>query len=225
MKARHLLFSLFILIGTTSIGQSREYIRNKIEYWGECKNVAITLTGGDAALYGRNGWAGKGLPSDFTDALDELNDDNALIDDIQITEDGSWLILHGNNGLQWYDIPSSLESKLREFNDDNEVITSVTFNDAGDWIAITTEHIASSDAEINEWVTDGLDDYGALWAAHITEDAIVACYARGYKYFGNVPERLKDKLRETDMDVYRIKFLSDGTFFIADKKGNYAYYI
>ncbi|MDX2361401.1 MAG: hypothetical protein QNK23_11390 [Crocinitomicaceae bacterium] len=225
MKSRILSFSLFVLISATSIGQSREFIRNKIETWGECKNVALTLTGGDAALYGRNGWAGRDLPATFTNTLDELNDDNELIDDIQITEEGRWLILYGNNGLKWHNLSSSLESKLREFNNNNEVITSVTFNDDGDWIAITTDHIASSDSEINEWITDGLDDYGALWAAHVTEDAIVACYARGYKFFGNVPDGLKEKLRETDMDVYRIKFLSDGAFFIADKEGNYAYFL
>lgn len=42
---------------------------------------------------------------------------------------------------------------------------------------------------------------------------------------GDVPDVLKQKLRETSIDVYRIKFLSDGAYFIADKEGHYSYYM
>ncbi len=93
---------------------SREYIRSAIREWGECRNVAITRTNGDIALYGRNGCARSNVPSGLSDAITELNNDNEYIDDIQLTESGRWLIIFGNNGLQWSRIPYSLERKLRE---------------------------------------------------------------------------------------------------------------
>jgi len=207
---------------STLSAQSREYIRNAISEWGECRNVAITKTNGDLALYGRNGCARSGCPRDLNDAIVELHDDGEYIDDIQLTEDGSWLILYGDNGLVWDDIPYSLERKLREYNEMQEVITSVTFNDAGNWIVITTNYFSSSHSEVNEWLKDGNEEYGQLWAACVTDDAIVAVFEDGYKFLGNVPESLKKALRKTDLDVYRLKIAGTAWFF-ADKDGNYRY--
>jgi hypothetical protein len=62
-----------------------------------------------------------------------------------------------------------------------------------------------------------------LWAAHVTNDGLALCFAKGYKFFGNVPDGLKEKLQTTTMDVFRIVFLSDGCYFIADRQGHYAY--
>ncbi|MBR5847125.1 MAG: hypothetical protein IKY72_04935 [Bacteroidaceae bacterium] len=212
-----------IAAGTSTLSaQSREYIRNAISEWGECRNVAITKTNGDLALYGRNGCARSGCPRDLNDAIVELHDDGEYIDDIQLTEDGSWLILYGDNGLVWDDIPYSLERKLREYHDMQEVITSVTFNDAGNWIVITTNYFSSSHSEVNEWLKDGNEEYGQLWAACVTDDAIVAVFEDGYKFLGNVPESLKKALRETNLDVYRLKIAGTSWFF-ADKDGNYRY--
>ena len=59
----------------------------------------------------------------------------------------------------------------------------------------------------------------------MTDDGMVLCFEEGYKYLGEVPDTLRNKLKETSIDVYRVKFLSDGTYFIADKKGTYAYYM
>lgn len=207
---------------STLSAQSREYIRNAISEWGECRNVAITKTNGDLALYGRNGCARSGCPRDLNDAIVELHDDGEYIDDIQLTEDGSWLILYGDNGLVWDDIPYSLERELREYHDMQEVITSVTFNDAGNWIVITTNYFSSSHSEVNEWLKDGNEEYGQLWAACVTDDAIVAVFEDGYKFLGNVPESLKKALRETNLDVYRLKIAGTAWFF-ADKDGNYRY--
>ncbi len=201
---------------------SRQYIRDAIKGWGECRNVAITRTNGDIALYGRNGCARSNVPSGLNDALTELNNQKELIDDIQLTEAGRWLILYGNNGIRWNDIPYSLERKLREFNDNREVITSVTFNDDGDWIVITTEHISASDVRIQDWLAEGLNIYGGLWAACITDDCLVAVFERGYKFLGNVPEDLRTALRETNLDVYRLKIAGTAWFF-ADMNGRYRY--
>lgn len=220
------LLILFALLTTASAftQNSREFVRNKITTWGECKNVAITQYNGDLALYGRNGWAGTGLPSSLSDALHEINSDNDLIDDVQITDNGNWLILIGDNGFRWSGIPYSLERKLYEFNGRNDVVTSVTFNDAGDWIIISQEYFNASAQWIQDWLREGIDSFGALWAACITSDAIVACYEGGYKFYGNVPSDLRRALQETDIDVYRIKIAGSAWFF-ADKNGSYRYHM
>ena len=57
-----LIFSLscFSVSGQTynsSYGGEREgrkFLRDQISKWGECKNVAMTLTGGDVAIYQRS---------------------------------------------------------------------------------------------------------------------------------------------------------------------------
>lgn len=203
---------------------SRSYIRRTIEQWGSCRNVAITRTGGDLALNWNNAYAYSGIPSDLARAIDKLHDEGSLIDDVQLTENGRWLILINNNGFQWNNIPYSLECKIREYNNAGEVITSVAFNDDGMWIVIG-EHISASSNKIMDWIEDGMQRYGMLWAAHMTDDGLVLCYERGYKFLGNVPQTLKDRLNSTSMNVYRIKFLSDGAYFFADFSGHYHYYM
>lgn len=204
---------------------SRQYIKDAISEWGSCRNVAITKTGGDLALNGRNAYAYSGIPSGLSDALEELHDDNELIDDVQLTENGNWLILYGNNGFRWNRIPYSLESELREYNEQGEVVTSVTFNDLGDWIVISTEHVSASDYELQSYLREGMEAYGQLWSAHLTNDGLVLCYEWGYKYLGNVPANLLKELDDCSHDIFRIKFLSDGTYFISDKDGWYSYYM
>lgn len=227
MKAKVFFSFMFFILCSLRVDaqRSREYIRNQIEEWGSCRNVAITMSGGDLALNWNNAYAYSGIPSGLANALDELNEKRKFIDDVQLTENGKWFILYGDNGCQWNDIPYSLESKLRELNNDGEVLTSVTFNDKGGWIVIGQEHIAASTPDVYDWIQEGLDAYGALWAAHMTNDGLVLCFERGYKFMGNVPDRLKNKLRSTNIDVYRIKFLPDGTYFIADKDGRFAYWM
>lgn len=214
---------LMLLINShSSFAQSREYIRNAIEEWGECRNVAITKFNGDLALYGKNGCARSGCPDDLNDAITELNNNGEYIDDIQLTEEGRWLILYGNNGIRWNDIPYSLEQKLREYNQQGEVITSVTFNDAGNWIVITTNYYSASHSEVLNWLKEGNEDYGQLWAACVTDDAVVAVFKEGYRFIGNVPETLKKALKETNLNVFRLKIAGNAWFF-ADQNGRYNY--
>lgn len=214
--------ALLMLFATFSFGQGRAYIKEQIRWEGECRNVAITKTNGDLMLYGRNGCARSGCPTNLNNAITELNNKNEFIDDIQLTENGRWLILYGNNGIMWNDIPHSLESKLREFNSRGEVITSVTFNDSGDWIVITTNYYTSSGDAINQWLRAGNTKHGQLWAACVTDDAVVAVYSGGYTFLGNVPVTLRDALRTTTLDVYRLK-IAGSSWFFADKDGNYQY--
>lgn len=207
---------------STISAQSRQYIREAISEWGECRNVAITKRNGDLALYGHNGCARSGCPRGLNDAISDLNKKEEYIDDVQLTENGRWLVLYGDNGLVWENIPYSLEEKLIEYNEMEEVITSVTFNDAGDWIVITTNYFSTSHNEVTKWLKDGNDEYGQLWAACVTDDAIIAVFEDGYKFIGNVPEDLKEALRETSLNVYRIKIAGTAWFF-ADREGSYRY--
>lgn len=220
-----LLTVTVILSGHSAAGQGRKFLRDKITEWGACKNVAMTRSGGDIALTGRNGWAAIGIPKDMSDRLSTLNAKNELIDDVVLTEDGSWLILWGTNGVSWRGCPSGLESKIRQWNDNNEVINSITFNDTGDWIMISDTKYTASNPDLMEWIKDGENDYGELWAANLTNTGLAVVYERGYKFLGEVPGNLKQKLEETSLDVYRLKFLSNGSYFIADKKGRYEYYL
>lgn len=190
------------------------------------RNVAITDTGGDLALNGKNDYAyTAGIPQALADALEKYHDDDDYIDDVQLTEDGEWLILVGKNGCQWSNIPSKLESKLRQWNEAEETITSITFNDDGDWIAVSTDHVASSSTDMDDWIKEGIETHGQLWAAHLTNDACVLCFENGYKFLGNVPQKLKDALKATKYDVYRIKFTKEGSYFFADQEGHYTFWM
>lgn len=155
--------------------------------------------GRDLALNGKNAYAASGVPDGLLKALKELNDEGEFIDDVQLTEGGRWLILYGDNGFRWNDIPASLEKKLREYNENEEVVTSVTFNDKGGWIIISTEHISASNTGVYDWIEEGMDKYGALWAAHMTNEALILCYENGFRHSGNIPEKVKRKLGETNI--------------------------
>ena len=208
----------------SAIAADRTYIREQIQKQDNCRNVAITKYGAQLMLYGRNGWAGVGLPQGLGNALSELNDQNVYIDDVQITESGSWLILYGNNGFRWSGIPYSLENKIREWNTSEEVIYSVTFNDAGQWIAICENYYVASESWIQEWLKAGIEKYGMLWCACITDDAMVAVYAKGFKTYGNVPQSLWEALDEETRDVFRLK-IAGTAWFYADINGSYRYYM
>jgi hypothetical protein len=223
------LISSIVLVSLTSVeanaqSRDRSYIREQISHYGECRNVAITKRNGDLMLYGRNGWAATGCPKGLTQALDELNEENEYIDDVQLTENGSWLILYGNNGLRWNDIPYSLEKKLREWNSKQEVITSVSFNDAGNWIAVSTNYVSASDANVQEWIAEGMEKYGAVWATCVTEDAVVVVYEEGFRTIGEVPNSLREKMKSTSINIYRLKIAGTAWFF-SDGKSEYDYHM
>lgn len=205
-----------------SAQNDRSFIRDAITEYGECRNVAITEYNGDLMLYGRNGWAASCCPDGLTDKLDELNEEGAYINDVQLTEYGNWLILYGRNGLSWYGIPYSLENEIREYNNNQEEITSITFNDAGEWIVISTDHYSASHQYILDHMKEGSDLYGMIWAACITDDALVVVYENGFTFLGDVPYSLQESLTDAQIDVYRIK-IAGSSWFYADKYGNYSY--
>lgn len=216
------MIGLFLICSVAEAQNSREYIRNAIKGWGSCRNVTITKSNGDMALYGRNGWAQSGCPSGLTNAISKLNNDKEYINDVQLTERGNYVILYGDNGIMWDGIPYSLERKLREYNSDQQVITSVTFNDSGDWIVVTKQYYSSSDSDINDWLKEGHDKYGQLWTVCVTDDALVAVYETGFQFLGNVPEDLKTALQKATFDVMHVKIAGTAWFF-SDDNGHYRY--
>lgn len=225
MKTRSLILLPFILFSVVVSAQnSRAYIKEQIGIQGQCKNVAITQTNGDLMLYGKNGWAGSGLPSELANALHDLHNEHETIVDVQLTEYGAWLILYGNNGFCWDGIPYSLEQTIREWNRENEKITSVTFNDSGDWIVISERYIKASSQNIQNWLVELGNKYGLIYATCITNDAIVVCLEGGYGYRGNIPQSLKDALKTEKRGIYRIK-IAGTSWFYADRNGSYRYYM
>jgi len=222
---RTLIIAL-LLCALPTFGQTRnrDKIKKAITEWGSCRNVAITRFGGDIALNYKNACAFSGsVPQKLYDELVKLNKDDEFIDDIVLTEQGRYLILYGNNGFVWNDLPSGLEEKMREYNNNKEVVLSVTFNDNDDWIIIGGENISASSDKITQMIRDGMEKHGGLWTAHLTDDGLALVYEKGFQFLGNVPEILKQRSKNAEFDVFKLKFTSDGSFFISDKKGHFDY--
>ena len=206
-----------MIMTATSVNAQRDrnYVKNAIKRWGSCKNVAITKTNGDVALSGRNGYVASNVPTELLNKLKELNKSNLLIDDVQLTESGRWCVLYGKNDATWTNnIPANLASKIREFHSSNY----------GDWVIVSDEYYATSSSDLTNWLRNGSNKYGRLWAVCITDDAAVAVFANGFCVRGNVPEDLLSALRSTSFNVYRLK-ISGSSWFFADENGNYRYYM
>lgn len=222
---RSLLLVMALCLTATSADAQRDrnYVKSLIKKWGTCKNVAITKTNGDVALYGTCGYAASNVPASLLNKLKELNKTNTLIDDVQLTESGKWCVLYGKNDATWTtNIPSSLAEKINDFHNQNYVVRSISFNDYGDWVIVSDEYYATSSTELTNWLKNGSNSWGRLWAVCVTDDAVVAVYKNGFCYRGNVPEDLKEALRSTSFDVFRLK-ISGTSWFFADTNGNYRY--
>jgi hypothetical protein len=202
-------------------GGGREFVRNHIRENGNCRVVSLTKRGGDVVVCDRNDWAAQRCPRDMTDALHRAAEEHEKIVDVTVTEGGRWLVLWGENAGAWRGIPRGLESALRQFNRDGETIYSATFNDSGDWIAISDEHYNAA-GSIADWLADGARKFGILRAACVSENAAVAVFDGGYKFFGPVPEDLKAALRKTNLDV-RIVKIAGSAWFFADEYGSYQF--
>lgn len=225
LKSVLLVLAMSLTATSVSAQRDRSYVKNAIKKWGSCKNVAITRTNGDVALHKRNDYAAGSVPVSLLNKLKQLHGRNNLIDDVQLTESGQWCVLFDDNGASWSDnIPSGLISKIREFNDNAYIVRSITFNDRNEWIIVSDEYFATSSTSLSNWLREGLKKWGKLWAVSISDDAAVAVYQNGFCYRGNVPEALKEALRSTSFDVYRLKVAGTGWFF-ADMNENYRYHM
>lgn len=218
------LFLLGCMVAAPDLASAQEhdFVKNKIKEKGECRNVVITKEQGNIMLWGFNGWTASGCPKPLTDALTQYTNKRVEIRDVQLTEEGNWIIIIDDNGSTWSGLDESLTEKIKEYNDNGENLLTVTMNDKGDWIVISDKHISTSNHQIEDMIKDGLSKFGPLWTACITNEAVIVVFENGYKMGGQIPESLKEKLREGDIDVHHIKISGDA-WFISDKKGNYAF--
>ena len=86
MRRTAFIMALMTVFTVSLFAQSRgrNYIKQNISEWGGCRNVAITDTGGDLALNGKNDYAyTAGIPQALADALEKYHDDDDYIDDVQ----------------------------------------------------------------------------------------------------------------------------------------------
>ena len=221
---------LLFVVAFTSIvfcnARDRFYIKNCIDKWETCRNVAITDKGGDIAFVGTNKCAYDRIPTNLAKQIDNLNDSAYYINDIQLSEKGRWFISYGDGLMRWHKIPAMLKSCLYELIADRHTIKSVTFNDHSDWIVVYDNgQVRSSFTRMEDWVSDGSAKHGTLRFAQINNEGMILAFERGYMYLGNVSQKLKDALREATFDVTVIKFTPEGAYFIGDQKGNSAIYM
>lgn len=225
MKSVLLVLALGLTATSAFAQRDRSYVKTQISKWGQCKNVALTRRNGDVALYGRCGYAASNVPTALLDKLKELNRSNTLIDDVQLTESGRWCVLYGKNDATWTNnSPAGLISKINEFHNNNYMVRSITFNDLNQWVIVSDEYYATSSSDLTNWLQNGSNKYGRLWAVCLTDDAAVAVFANGFCVRGDVPNDLLDALRSTSFNVYRLK-VSGSSWFFADQNGNYRYYM
>ncbi|MBQ9355871.1 MAG: hypothetical protein IJT98_01055 [Prevotella sp.] len=218
-----LLICALLMTATVINAQGREPLRRAIQRWGNCKNVAITRTNGDVALNGRNNYVVSAVPQELSSKLRELKRGGHLIDDVTLTENGNWVILWDTNDATWSSgLPQRLIDKINEYHRNGYVVRSITFNDNGEWVIVSDEYYSASSSALERWLQGGTENYGKLWTVAVTDNGAVAVYDRGFRYRGNVPEELKQALRETSYDVYRLKYAGSSWFF-ADNEGNFRY--
>ena len=109
-----------------SSARDRFYVKNSIERWGSCRNVAITDRGGDIAFVGTNKCAYDRIPTSLSKQIDNLNDRAFFINDVQLSEKGRWLISYGDGLMRWHRIPAMLKNCLYELITDRHQIKSIT---------------------------------------------------------------------------------------------------
>lgn len=153
IKSLLLVLAMSLTATSASAQRDHNYVKNQIKKWGTCKNVAITKTNGDVALYDKCGYAASSVPTGLLNKPKELNKSNTLIDDVQLTENGRWCVLYGRNDAEWTtNAPSGLVSKINEFHNNNYVVRSISFNDFNQWVIVSDEYYATSSTDLTNWL-------------------------------------------------------------------------
>ena len=214
MKKVILLFVSFAMVLCMQAEPSHKFLEKQIGKHKNCKSVAITKKNCDALLYGDCGWATTKCPVAFSRKLFELSEwGDTIIQDIHLSELGRWFILYGNNQVSSYLLYENLEEQIQRCQEKKDNITTVTFNDKGDWIVICENSLSASSDDLMDWLSEGCQKYGQLWTACVTDNAAIAIYEFGFKYWGSIPEDLKNALRTCKSDVYTVKIAGNAWFF------------
>jgi len=218
-----LFVSLFTISAFAQAPEDRSSVKNAIQKWGSCRNVAITRTLGDAAIANKHDYVAEYVPSEMFKKLKSLFENDNYIDDITLTESGKWVILYDTNDAAWSaGVPQAMVDAIIEFNENDYYVTSISFNDNGQWAVVSREDVKTSSDELTEWLNSYTDVHGDLWTVTIGEDGIFAVYQSGYAKRGEIPEDLIEALQNSELDYYRVKFAGSSWFF-ADEEGNYQY--
>ncbi len=213
MKKIILLCASLAMVLCLQAQASHKFLKKQMNKHHDCKSVAITNKNGDAMLYGSSCWEAINCPVEFSRLLFELSEWDIEIHDIHLSELGRWYILYGNNEVYSNLLYENLELQISRYQQENEKISTVTYNDSGDWIVITTNRFSASSDQLVGWLEDGCGKYGQLWTACITEDAAIAVYELGFKYWGNIPSDLMTTIRQCKSDVDMVKIAGDAWFF------------
>lgn len=217
------LVSVFALLSLPVAAQSRDFLRESIDKYGECRNVAITQGHGSVMLFGINGWvADEFCPSSLKRNLRKLHQNGEDIVDVCITQSGNWIILYGRNGFNWLGVPDSLIPVLYKCNGDDEEVVTVTFRDDGDWVVVTKNYVDCNNPDIYSWIMEGCELYGNVRTVTMSDDGIIVIYEKGHRTSGEVPETLCTALSNTDIEVHCVKFAGEAWFF-SDGVARYEY--
>lgn len=221
-----ILFVMLTLLANIATAQptDRHFIKQRIKEWGSCRTVAITRTGGDLAISGKNTFASNGIPDELYNKLKSLKEQGSYIDDVILTEKGCWIVLYDKNDATWSaGIPIALRDAILDFHKKDYYVRSILFNDDMKWVIVAKEQFLTSDAEMTAYLKEKSEQYGALWSVTLGENGeYFAVYESGFAKQGTFQEDLMDAIRNTDLDYYRVKF-AGASWFFADEDGEYKF--
>ena len=188
--------------------------------------MAITKNGGNVAVAGKNSCAVCGAyPNKLWDALKEISNDGHRITDVCLTDKGKWVVLFGTNGYRSEGLPKDMCDRLAEFHDDHETLLSVTINDKGEWVVISDKHFSSSSTEIQNWLNEGMAEYGNPLSVSITDDAGVAIFEKGRIWRGKYPKDLREAAKKSPFVPCIIRMAGTSWFFADETGAHYHYHM
>ena len=222
MKRMGLMFAViaifWLLVPVTVWGQDRSHIRNAINGWGRCLNVALTSTRGNVAMHGTSvSWAG--IPVELGNALQaEVNARNRILD-VHITERGSWVMVSSgrvsSNGT-----PTEFANTITRKSNERNPILAASFNDRGQWIIIAERTWTASDTDLTNWIRSGQNQHGNVVSACFRDDGLVVVFQRGVIGRGTYPAGMWDAARRLGGGVAKF---AGNSWFVADRNGNFSF--
>ena len=198
----------------------RELTLAQMDTTGNCCELAMTRTQGWVMVYDK-GWAAYDAPDACKGFLRQVTDAGLVVRICRITETGNWMVVAGANAFSYTaDIPQALKDKLMEMNQQKKFITSADFNDYGEWILVSGKDVFASDPATENWIKEGIAQYGRPLSVCLTDDAAVVVFSGGYLSKGYVPATLKAWLAQPPFRVDCVRIFGD-YWFIASGQGKY----
>lgn len=227
MKTRFslpLLTSVFMLAGTLLSAQDNRSPRDlaiaQMDTVGTCIELAMTRTQGWVMVYDK-GWAAYDAPSECKNFMRAVTNSGLVIRVCRVTESGNWLVIAGSNAYSYTtNLPQGLKDKLMELNKQGRYITSADFNDYEEWILVAGKDVYASDPSTENWVKEGMAQYGRPLSVCLTEDSAIVVFSGGYLSRGYLPATLKAWLAQPPFRIDCVRLFGD-YWFIASGQGKY----